>query len=243
MIARPFQSALRFVVALIIVILALYGLYALLRPKGSPEHQQVIETVALSPISRGDILDQFRLVTVERQYRIPVIGRSYKPLPNAATGGVFGMIAQDLLGNRKDVPGTTTNIIYEMVTTVTVGIDLAKMRDDDIVNGDTETTITLPAPEILAVTHDSTQSRIFAKDSPRLPYLDNSAALLEELQRTGQVKHRLEAEADEALMARAESKARDALTGLLERVHPGREVQIQFHAPQKRTPRPVPPPG
>lgn len=243
MIARPFQSFLRFVVAVIVVVLALYGLYTLLRPRSGPEPPQVIETVALSPISRGDILDQFRLVTVERQYRIPVIGRSYKPLPNAATGGVLGLIAQDILGNRKDVPGTTTNIIYEMVTTVTMGIDMGKLRDDDIVNGDTDTTITLPAPEVMAVVHDSLQSRIFAKDSPRLPYLDNSAALLEELQRTGQVKHRLEAESDEALMARAESKAREALSGLLERVHPGREVHIQFHPPEKA---PVPagaPPG
>jgi hypothetical protein len=233
---QPFTPLLRFVVAVIIVILALYGLYSLLRPQQPGSSGQTIETVALSPVSRGEILQQFRLITVERQYRIPVIGRSYKPLPDAATGGVIGLLARDLLGDRKSVPGTTTNLIYEMVTTVTVGIDLAKISDADIQNSERETTITLPAPEVMAVVHDATQSRIFAKDSPRLPYLDNSATLLEELQRTGQVKHRAEAENDEALMARAETKAREALKGLLEKVHPGREVHILFRPAKKNLP-------
>jgi hypothetical protein len=208
----------------------------LLRPSHPGSGEQKIETAALSPISRGEILDEFRLITVERQYRIPVIGRSYKPLPDAATGGVLGQIAKDILGDRKSVPGTTTNLVYEMVTTVTVGIDLGKIADGDIQNGDRVTTITLPAPEVMAVVHDATQSRIYAKDRPRLPYMDNSAALLEELQRTGQVKHRLEAENDEALMTRAESKAREALKGLLEKVHPGREVQIFFRPAKKNLP-------
>ncbi len=227
---------LRYIAVIIILILALYGLYALLRPTEPRGTGQTIETAALAPIARGEILDEFRLITVERQYRIPVIGRSYKPLPTAATGGIVGRIARDILGDRDDVPGTTTNIIYEMVTTVTAGIDLAKVREQDILNGDRVTTITLPAPEVMAVVHDAMQSRIFAQDSPRLPYLDNSGKLLEELQRTGQVKHRLEAENDDALMAQAENKAREALKRFLEQVHSGREVQILFHPAKKNLP-------
>lgn len=226
---QPFTRTLRLLIALIIVILAFYGLYALLRPTSPAQPGQKIETRALNPISRGEILNQFRVITVERQYRIPVVGRSFKPLPNAATGGVVGAIARDIFGNRDSVPGTTTNIVYEMVTTVTAGIDLSKLTEADIQNGDRTTTITLPAPEVIAVVHDPTESQIFAKDSPALPYMDNSAALLEELQRTGTVKHHNEAENDESLMRRARDEARQSLHSLLEHVHSGREIHILFH--------------
>lgn len=145
------------------------------------------------------------------------------------------MIAKDLLGNRDSVPGTTTNLVYDMVTSVTMGIDLAKLQEGDIVNGDRVTTLTLPKPEVIAVVHDSTQSKIFSKDSPKLPYLDNSAALLTELQRTGTLKHRAEAENDDALLAKAENEARRSLKGLLEQVHPGREVYILFKNSSKTT--------
>ncbi len=226
---QPLTRLLRFITAFIVIVLAVYGLYTLFRPQQPGiVGAQKVETTALAPISRGDILSQFRLITVERQYRIPVIGRSYKPLPTAATGGVVGMIARDILGERDSVPGTTTNLVYEMVTTVTMGIDLAKIQNSDIANGDLVTTLTLPKPEVIAVVHDSTKSKIFSKDSPKLPYLDNSASLLTELQRTGTVKHRAEAENDDALMAKAEDEARRSLKGLLEKVHPGREVQILF---------------
>lgn len=210
-------------------------MYTLFRPqRAGTSGAQQFQTTALGPISRGDILSQFRLITVERQYRIPVIGRSYKPLPDAVIGGVVGMLARDLLGQRDSVPGTTTNLVYEMVTTVTVGIDLAKLQDGDITNGDRLTTLTLPKPEIIAVVHDPTKSKIFSRDTPKLPYLDNSAALLTELQRTGTLKHRAEAENDEALMAKAEDEARRSLKGLLEKVHPGREVQILFKDASQR---------
>lgn len=186
-----------------------------------------METRALAPISRGDILSQFRLITVERQYTIPVMGRSYKPLPGAGQG-VVGQIARDIFPNRDSIPGTTTNIVYEMTTTVTMGIDLAKLADADIQNGDATTTITLPEPEIISIQHDQTKSRIFSQDKPTLPYLDNSANLLAELQKTGEAKHRAEAELDEALQAKARTEARDSLGEFLRKVHPGRELQIEF---------------
>lgn len=219
---------MRFATAFIIIVLAFYGLYSLFRPRGEPGPAQKFESVALAPISRGEILSEFRLITVERQYRIPVIGRSYKPMPDTSRSGVLGQIARDMMGGRDSIPGTTTNLVYEMVTTVTMGIDLAKLRDEDIQNNDTVTTLTLPNPEVIAVVHDPTKSQIFSKDSPTLPYLDNSAALLEELQRTGTIKHRVEAEGDELLQARAQDEARRQLKGLLEKVHPGRDVQILF---------------
>lgn len=225
---------LRFTAALIIIVLAAYGLYTLFfRGSHSSSGQMKLEATALSPISRGEILSEFRLITVERQYRIPVMGRSYKPLPTAEDDGIIGQIAQDFFGERDSVPGTTTHLVYEMVTTVTMGIDLARLRDQDIVNGDRVTTVTLPEPEVIAVVHDPTQSKIFAKDSPTLPYMDNSAALLEQLQRTGTEKHRAEAENDDALMAKAQDQARRSLKGLLEKVHPGREVKIEFQAERK----------
>jgi hypothetical protein len=221
---------MRFATAFIILVLAFYGLYALFRPRGESGPAQKFETIALAPISRGEILNEFRLITVERQYRIPVMGRSYKPLPDTSKSGILGQVAKDMLGGRDSIPGTTTNLVYEMVTTVTMGIDLAKLGDEDIVNGDAVTTLTLPKPEVIAVVHDPTQSKIFAKDQPTLPYMDNSAALLEELQRTGTLKHRSEAENDDILQARAQDEARRQLKGLLEKVHPGREVQIQFES-------------
>ena len=85
-----------------------------------------------------------------------------------------------------------------------------------------------PAPEVLAIQHDQANSHIFAQNKPVLPYLDNSAALLAQLQKTGEEKHRAEAENDEALAARAKSQARDSLEGLLKKIHPGREVHIEF---------------
>ncbi len=228
---------MRFATAFIIIVLALYGLYSLFRPRGEAGPSQKFETIALAPNSRGEILNEFRLITVERQYRIPVIGRSYKPVPDTSKSGILGQMARDLLGNRDSIPGTTTNLVYEMVTTVTMGIDLAKLQDQDIVNNETVTTVTLPQPEVIAVVHDPTQSQIFSRDSPTLPYMDNSAALLEELQRTGTVKHRSEAENDEMLQARAQDEARRQLKGLLEKVHPGRQVQILF----KSDKNPLPP--
>lgn len=218
------------------MLLALYGLYTLFRGKKEGGQEQKIETTALNPISRGDILAQFRLITVERQYVIPVLGRSYKPLPPAG-GSVMGQLTRDLFNGRDSVPGTTTNIVYEMATTVTMGIDLAKLQDSDIVNGDTVTTLTLPAPEIMSIQHDQGKSRIFAQDKPVLPYLDNSAELLAQLQKTGVAKHRAEAENDEALMARAEGEARANLQGFLNKVYPGRDVQILF---KEKNPLPKP---
>jgi len=232
---KPFTAIMRYIVAAIMVVLALYGLYSLLRPQQPAEPGQKIEAVALSPISRSEITRQLRLITVERQYTIPVVGRSYKPLPGPRSG-VLGQVVRDILGNRDAVPGTTTNIVYEMVTTVTVGIDLGRLTDADIVNGDTVTTLTLPAPEVMTVEQDTVNSRIYSKDSPTLPYLDNSAALLQELQRKGKIKHREEAAADEQLMARARQQAREALGALLEKVHPGRDVRILFHDAKKSLP-------
>ena len=219
---------IRVLTAWIIILLALYGLYSLFRGSRSGDNGQRVEATALGPISRGDILNKFRLITVERQYRIPVMGRSFKPLPAPGQGGVMGQITRDILGSRDSVPGTTTNLVYEMVTTVTMGIDLAKLQDADIQNSDTITTLTLPAPEVLAIQHDQANSHIFAQNKPVLPYLDNSAALLAQLQKTGEEKHRAEAENDEALAARAKSQARDSLEGLLKKIHPGREVHIEF---------------
>lgn len=227
---------MRFATASIIIVLALYGLYTLFRPKGEPGPSHKFESVALSPISRGEILNEFRLITVERQYRIPVMGRSYKPLPDTGRSGILGQVARDMLGGRDSIPGTTTNLVYEMVTTVTMGIDLAKLGDQDIQNADTVTTLTLPRPEVIAVVHDPTKSQIFARDSPTLPYMDNSAALLEELQRTGTVKHRAEAENDDMLQARAQDEARRQLKSLLEKIHPGREVQILFKSEKNSLP-------
>lgn len=235
--SQPLLRTLRLISTSLIIILAVYGLYTLFfRRNHLGAENTKIEATALSPISRGEILSQMRLVTVERQYRIPVIGRSYKPLPTAENNGIIGQVVQDFFGNRDSVPGTTTELVYEMVTTVTMGIDLGKLRDEDIENSDSVTTLTLPGPEVMSVIYDSAESKIFAKNSPTLPYLDNSAALLEQLQRTGVVKHRLEAENDEALAANAENEARRALQSLLEKIHPGREVKIEFHRERKDLP-------
>jgi len=229
---------LRFTTGLIIALLALYGLYTLFRGTPGSTPAQVFETRALTPISRGEILKEFRLITVERQYRIPVMGRSFKPLPAPGTGGVLGQMTRDIFSGRDSVPGTTTNIVYEMVTTVTMGIDLGKLQEKDIENGESVTTITLPSPEVIAVVYDPENSKIFTQDRPALPYLDNSAALLEELQKTGTAKHRQEAENDEALMAKAQNQAETALRGLLEKVHPGREVRILFQPEKNPLPTP-----
>ena len=237
-VTPAFVRVLRLISALLIIILAAFGLYSLLRGRPGQTPARVMETVALSPVSRGEILNEFRLITVERQYRIPVLGRSYKPLPDPGSG-VMAQFTRDLLGGRESVPGTTTNLVYEMVTTVTVGIDLAKLKDSDIQNAETVTTVTLPTPEVISVVHDPTKSRIFAQDRPALPYLDNSAQLLEELQKTGNLKHRAEAEADEALMAKAKDEAQQSLKGLLEKVHPGREIRILFE-PEQKNPLPTP---
>lgn len=218
----------RQVTAWIIVLLALYGLYSLFRGTPSTQPTQKLETRALAPISRGDILSQFRLITVERQYQIPILGRSYKPVPLPGEGGVMGSITRDVFPNRDSIPGTTTNIVYEMTTTVTMGIDLAKLTDKDIRNSDTVTTITLPVPEIISIQHDQSKSRIFSQDKPTLPYLDNSANLLAELQKTGEAKHRAEAENDEALQTKARTEARKSLTEFLRKIHPGREILIEF---------------
>lgn len=229
MAQRAMIRLLRLGTAWIIFLLALYGLYTLFWGRGrGGGAEQKIETRALAPISRGDILSQFRLITVERQYRIPVLGRSFKPLPSAGEGGVWGQISRDIFAGRDSVPGTTTDLVYEMTTTVTVGIDLAKLKDEDIVNGDEVTTISLPQPEIIAIQHDQANSAIFAQNKPVLPYLDNSATLLAELQKTGLAKHRAEAEHDEALMAKAKSEARDSLTEFLNKIQPGRDIRIIF---------------
>jgi hypothetical protein len=222
-------QALRFVSALLVLGLAVYGLVRLLVDRNNGlTLPTVIRTSALSPVSRGEILSEFKVITVERQYRIPVMGSSFKPMPTAARNGTIGAIATALFGNRESLPGTKRQMVYDMVTTVTAGIDLGKLAPDDIANSDTETTVTLPAPEVLSVIYDGTQSQMFSQDNPSLPYMGDSASLLAEMQKTGLEKHRMEAEADEALMAKARENARKSLQRFLEKTHPGRTVHVVF---------------
>lgn len=214
---------------LMILVLAFLGLKSLiLRPTGPAGPDMVVTTQPLSPVSRGELLNQFRVITVERQYRIPVIGTSYKPLPDPQTASVMGQISRKLMGGRDRVPGTKEVIVYEMVTTATAGIDLGSMTDSHITNDDTVTTITLPRASVLNIAYDPTKSRIYNQETPKLPFVGNSAKLLTEIQKSGEAKHWQEARADEALLARAEKNAEAMLRGLLESSHPGRTIVIRF---------------
>lgn len=231
-----FHRILRLVSALLILILAAIGLVRLLADRGgkgvSGDSDTVTIVTPLAPVSRGQILSQFKLITVERQYRIPVLGTTYKPMPNPERDGVFGEVSQAVFGKRERVPGTTQNLVYEMVTTVTAGIDLGKLKELDIANGATVTTITLPLPEVIAVIHDAGSSRIFSQERPTVPFVGNPATLLEEMQKRGEKKHRLEAMHDEALMSRARRNAEESLLGFLKSLHPERQVVVQFSAEQ-----------
>lgn len=232
---------------LLLVVLAAYGIYKLMplwQPK--PEQESFVhrtETVVtpLAPISRGDILSQFKLITVERQYRIPVKGTTYKPMPSPEKDGAWGNLSQGIFGKMKRVPGTTQNLVYEMVTTATAGLDLSRLQESDIVNGDRETTITLPRPEIISIVHDTASSRIYSEDRPALPFIGNPAGLLQEMQRKGEQRHREEAMTDEGLLLKAQRSAQDNLGRFLKGLHPGREINFLFKEPeQKRESTPVP---
>ncbi|MGI8905762.1 MAG: DUF4230 domain-containing protein [Candidatus Sumerlaeaceae bacterium] len=218
---------------LLILLLAGYGIYKLINPiprTAEPGSLRRTETIVntLPPISRSEIVSQFKLVTVERQYRIPVIGTTYKPMPNPQRDGAMGRVSQALFGKRERVPGTTQNLVYEMVTTVTAGIDLSSLQDSDIVNGERETTITLPAVEVLSVSHDSTKSKIFSQESPNMPYVGNAATLLTDMQKRGEIRHWEEARKDDALLYRARVTAEQDLQKLLGPTHPGRQIHFVF---------------
>lgn len=220
--------ALRLVLILIILLLAAVGMYTLLgpRPAGGPPGPVATSVTALAPVSRGEIVSQFKVITVERQYNIPVIGSAFKPMPGPERDGALGLLVRAALGGRERVPGTTEEIVYEMVTTVTAGIDLSKLREQDIENSDQETTITLPEPEVLAVVTDFERSGVRYRSGPSLPFMSHSAQLIADLQKAGLRKHRLEAERDGEFMERARAAGEQALRGLLQAAHPGRTIRI-----------------
>ncbi len=231
---NPFLlRTLRQVSVFLILLLATYGLYRIINPantKREPGSLSRTETIVttLPPISRSEILAQFKLVTVERQYRIPVEGSTFKPMPNPERDGALGRVTRALFGNRQRVPGTTQNIVYEMVTTVTAGIDLAGLKDADIQNSDHESTITLPAPQVLSVSHDSARSKIYKQDQPNMPYVGNAATLLTDMQKRGEQRSWDEARKDDALLYRARSTAEEDLRKLLTPLHPGRSLHFVF---------------
>jgi len=222
---------------LAVLLLAAYGLFRLLKaepPRSREPFYERTETdiVALPHVTRGDILSQFKMITVERQYKIPVRGTTYKPMPSPEKDGAWGNLSQGIFGKRERVPGTTQNLVYEMVTTATVGMDLSKLQDVDIQNADRVTTITLPEPEVIAIVHDAAASRIYRQDRPTLPFVGNPANLLQQMQVKGEQRHRREAEEDEALMAQARATAQANLKRLLTSIHPGRDIVFNYRSPQ-----------
>jgi hypothetical protein len=222
----------RQLMVVLVLLLAGYGTYKLMHPVAGPGVQsslQRTETIVktLPPISRSEILSQFKLVTVERQYRIPVMGTTYKPMPNPERDGALGRVTRAFFGKRERIPGTTQNIVYEMVTTVTAGIDLSGMQDGDIQNSDRETTISLPPAQVLSVSHDSKQSRIYSQENPSMPFVGNAANLLTDMQKRGEQRHWEEARRDEALLYRADVTAEEDLRKLLTPLHPGRTIHFE----------------
>lgn len=217
-----------------IVLMAGYGVYKLLQPvnppagPGSLRRTETVIDNTLPPISRSEILSQFKLISVERQYRIPIVGTTYKPMPNPERDGALGRVTRAFFPKTERIPGTTQNIVYEMVTTVTAGVDLSGLKDTDIVNGEKDTTITLPAPKVLSVSHDSAKSRIFRQDQPNMPYVGNAASLLSDMQKRGEQRHWEEARKDDALLYRARTSAQEDLHKLLAPMHPGRELHFLF---------------
>lgn len=228
--------AIRLVLILVILLLAAVGLYTLMgggRSAGGPPGPVATSVVALAPVSRGEIVSQFKVITVERQYNIPVIGSAFKQAPSPERDGALGALARAALGWRERVPGTTEELVYEMVTTVTAGIDLSRLRDEQIDNGTTETTVTLPRPEVFSVVTDFDRSGVRYRSGPKLPFMSHSAQLIADLQKAGMKKHRQEAERDQDFMTRARTQARDALQNLLQSTHPGRRITIVFEGEEE----------
>lgn len=218
----------RTLILLLIVFLCGVGIYTLMGGgrQAGPPGAVVTQSVALTPVSRGEILSQMKLVTVEREYNIPVLGSAYKKLPEAQ--GAVGAMMRAALGGTERVPGTTEEIVYEMVTTVTAGIDLARLQDTDIQNDATQTTITLPQPEVFSVVTDFERSGVRYRSGPSVPFLSHSSQLIADLQKTGERKHRLEAQNDAEFLHRARTQAETALLKLLKATHPGRDVAVRF---------------
>lgn len=221
---------IRLVLGLVIALLAAVGLYTVFGGggRGGPPPPAATSVVALAPVSRGEILSQMKLITVERQYNIPVVGSAWKQMPGTERGGALGGLVRAALGGAERVPGTTEELVYQMVTTVTAGLDLSRIDDHDIVNSADETTLTLPQPEVLAVQTDFEQSRAVYRNGPSVPFMSHSADLIRDLQRAGEKKHREEAARDAEFMDRARLEARRSLLDLLKRAHPHREIHIVF---------------
>ncbi len=222
--------AIRLLLVLTILLLAGIGVYTLLGSggQGGPLGSVTTFVTALAPVSRGEIVAQFKIITVEREYNIPVVGSAYKSMPGPDRDGAVGAVSRVLFGGRERVPGTTEQIVYEMVTSVTAGVDLARLSEADIRNSDVETTITLPRPEVFAVVTDFERSGVRYRNAPSMPFMSHSAQLISDLQKAGLKKHRREAERDAELMAQARKEAARALGGLLESTHPGRKIVIGF---------------
>jgi hypothetical protein len=149
-------------------------------------------------------------------------------MPNPERDGALGRVTKAFFPHTERIPGTTQNIVYEMVTTVTAGVDLSKLQDADVVNSDRDTTITLPAPEVISVSHDNAASRIFRQEQPNMPYVGNAASLLTDMQKKGEQRHWEEARKDDALLYRARTTAQQDLQKFLNATHPGRTIHLQF---------------
>lgn len=180
----------------------------------------------LPPVRAGQIVPQFKVISVTREYGQPVKTKFSMPMPEFNKDGFVGRTAERLFNGV--VPGTTEHLIYDMVTTVTAGIDLGKLGEGDITNDDLNSTITLPEPEILSISIDQQRSQILWHDKPTIPLQSESAKLLIETQKKGEQQVRREASRDAELMRMARMNAENSLRAFLQGTNPGRTVWFRY---------------
>jgi Protein of unknown function (DUF4230) len=138
--------------------------------------------------------------------------------------------------SKSALPFSSEKYTYQMVMTVTAGIDLTKMRDSDI-RPDGETVyVRLPEPEILTKEKDG---YVIARSQELLSFISSNKNIVDEMQRVGQDKIMKAINEDGRLMREARLSAEIQIRNFILQLGYYKTVKFEYQPTTSPTAPPV----